>query len=116
MTLRRSSTGTLPPPVDAGIQTSLTGLGFRVNRDTRPNRFYPTAGTLFDFSSTFFAQGLGSKYSFQSYKFTFNYYRSLSSKRAARVGVIGEDLRQVARLYGECIYGPNNELRGYVAF
>jgi len=41
-------------------------------RDSRPNRFYPTKGMLFDFTGDFFSQGLGSKYSFQSYKFTFN--------------------------------------------
>jgi outer membrane protein assembly factor BamA len=116
ITLRPSSTGTLPPPPDTGIQTSLSGLGFRVNRDTRPNRFYPTAGTLFDFSSTFFAQGLGSKYSFQSYRFTFNYYRSLSPKQILAYNVYACATSGSPPFYGECIYGTNNELRGYVAF
>jgi outer membrane protein assembly factor BamA len=91
-------------------------LGFRVNRDTRPNRFYPTAGTLFDFSSTFFAQGLGSKYSFQSYRFTFNYYRSLSPKQILAYNVYACATSGSPPFYGECIYGTNNELRGYVAF
>ena len=42
----------------------------RVVRDSRINRFYATQGMLVDFTADFFSQGLGSKYSFQSYKFT----------------------------------------------
>ncbi len=68
ITLRPASETTPPPPPGIGIQTTLTGLGFRLNRDTRSNRFYPTEGTLFDFATTFFAHALGSKYSFQAYR------------------------------------------------
>jgi outer membrane protein assembly factor BamA len=69
---------------------------FRLLRDTRPNRFYPTNGSLFDFTSDFFSQGLGSKYSFQSYKFTFNKYWSLAKHQILA-------------------YNGFNELRGYIA-
>jgi hypothetical protein len=44
--LRPTEGSTLPPPPELGVQTTLTGLGFRLNRDTRPNRFYPTEGTF----------------------------------------------------------------------
>ena len=59
-------------PPDVGLETRLTALGFRVDRDTRPSRFYPTAGTILDFTADLFSEGLGSKYSFESYKLTFN--------------------------------------------
>ncbi len=48
------------PPPDVGLQTSLRALGVRLNRETTPNRFYPTSGTLLDFTSDFFAEALGS--------------------------------------------------------
>ena len=73
--VRASGENQPAPPPDIGLETGLTALGFHISRDTRANRFYPTGGTFFDFTSMFFADALGSKYSFQSYRFTFNYYR-----------------------------------------
>ena len=78
---RPSDNTTSPLPPDLGLKTTLTALGVRLNRDTRPNRFYPTTGTFLDFTSDFFSHGLGSKYSFQTYKFTFNKYESLSKNQ-----------------------------------
>jgi hypothetical protein len=81
ISLRPTDLEAVPLPPDLGLHTALTAVGFRLLRDTRPNRFYPTSGTLLDFTSDFFSQGLGSKYSFQSYKFTFNKYWSLTKQQ-----------------------------------
>jgi outer membrane protein assembly factor BamA len=86
-----------------------------LNRDTRPNHFYPLSGTVFTFTSDFFSQALGSKYSFQSYKTAFDKYWSLSKNQ-----VVAYDANFCATggtppFYGNCIYGTNNELRGYTA-
>jgi outer membrane protein assembly factor BamA len=81
ITVRPSDGSTIPPPPDVGLRTNLRSLGFRLQRDARPNRFYPTTGTFLDFTADFFSQGLGSKYSYQSYKFTFNKFASLSQKQ-----------------------------------
>jgi hypothetical protein len=62
ITIRGDNAGSVPLPSDIGLRTTLTALGFRVNRDSRPNRFYPTGGMLIDFTSDFFSKGLGSKY------------------------------------------------------
>jgi hypothetical protein len=104
-----------PLPPEVGLHSNLTSIGGRVNRDTRPNHFYPTSGTFFTFASDFFSQGLGSKYSFQSYKTEFDKYWSVSKTQ-----VIAYDADFCATggappFYGNCIYGTNNELRGYVA-
>jgi hypothetical protein len=57
----------LPPlPSDLGIHTTMRALGVRLIRDTRPNQFYPVAGEKLEFTSDFFMQSLGSKFSFQS--------------------------------------------------
>ena len=115
ITLRSSSDSDLPPPPDIGLHTGLTALGFHVNRDTRPNRFYPTSGILFDFTSMFFSDALGSKYSFESYRFMFNYYHSLGKKQVLAYNLYTCATAGDPPFYGECIYGTNSELRGYVA-
>jgi outer membrane protein assembly factor BamA len=115
ITLRPSNVGNVPLPPDLGLHTTLTALGLRLNRDTRPNRFYPTTGTLLDFTSDFFSQGLGSKYSFQSYKFTFNKYGNLTKNQVLAYNLFGCLTGGHPPFYGNCIYGTNNELRGYIA-
>jgi hypothetical protein len=115
---RRSTGGTsgMPePPADLGLQTSLKALGLRVNRDTTPNRFYPTAGTILDFTSDFFSESLGSKYSFQAYRFTFNKYWNPSPRHVLAYNLFICGTGGKPPFYGNCIYGANNELRGYTA-
>jgi Omp85 superfamily domain len=102
-------------PPDVGVQTNLRAVGFRVVRDSRINRFYPTQGMLLDFTGDFFSQGLGSKYSFQSYKFTFDKYFSLGTKQVLAYNLFLCGTGGEPPFYGNCIYGMNNELRGYQA-
>jgi len=116
ITARASRGGAVAaPPPDLTLHTTLRALGLRVNRDTTPNRFYPTKGTMLDFTSDFFAEALGSKYSFQAYRFTFNKYGSLTKQQilAYNLFICGTGGRPP--FYGNCIYGTNNELRGYTA-
>ena len=115
ITQRPFESVTSPLPPDLGLKTTLTALGVRLNRDTRPNRFYPTTGSFFDFTGDFFAQGLGSKYSFQTYKFTFNQYESLSQNQVLAYNLFACLTGGEPPFYGNCIYGTNNELRGYIA-
>jgi hypothetical protein len=115
VTLMSSNDNGVAPPPDVGLETTLTALGFHINRDSRPNRFYPTEGTLFDFTSMFFSDALGSKYSFESYRFTFNYYHSLGEKQVLAYNLFNCATAGQPPFYGQCIYGTNNELRGYVA-
>jgi len=103
------------PPPDIGFHTTLRALGLRLNRDTRPNRFYPTTGTLLEFTSDFFSEGLGSRYSFQAYRFTFNKYGSLSKNQVLAYNLFVCGTGGDPPFYGNCIYGTNNELRGYTA-
>lgn len=115
VTLRSGDDSTSPVIPDLALRTNLTAIGVRLNRDTRPNRYYPTTGTLIDFTSDFFSQGLGSKYSFQSYKLVFNKYGSLSDRQVLAYNLFFCATGGRPPFYGNCIYGANNELRGYVA-
>jgi Omp85 superfamily domain len=115
LTLKPTS-GNLPPiPPGIGLHTSLRSLGAEAYRDTRPNHFYPLKGSLLDFTADVFAQPLGSKYSFQSYKFTFNKYVSLPMKQVLAYNLYYCATGGSPPFYAECIYGTNNELRGYTA-
>jgi hypothetical protein len=115
ITLKPASGKTPPIPPDVGLPTDLRALGMEVWRDSRPNRFYPLKGSVIDFTGDFFAHNLGSKYSFQSYKFTFNKYWSLTDKQVLAYNFYWCGTGGSPPFYGNCIYGANNELRGYTA-
>ncbi len=106
----------IPPlPPDVGIQTTLRSLGLRVVRDTRPNHFYPVAGSKVEFTGDFFSEALGSKYSFQRYKFNYDKFFSLGPSQVLGYDLYVCDTGGDPPFYAQCIYGTDNELRGYTA-
>jgi len=109
------SNSPVPIPPEVGFHSNLTAIGVRLNRDTRPNHFYPVSGTFFTFTSDFFSQSLGSKYSFQSYKTEFDKYWSLSKNQVFAYDATFCATGGTPAFYGNCIYGTSNELRGYTA-
>lgn len=111
-----STTGETPPlPPDTGSQTNLRALGVTLIRDSRPNRFYPLKGSLIDFTGDFYANSLGSKYSYQSDKFTFNKHVSAGERHVLAYNLFLCGTEGTPPFYGNCIYGSRNELRGYPA-
>jgi hypothetical protein len=115
ITLKPAMVTGVPIPPDIGLHTALTSVGAAVTRDTRSNHFYPTDGTFFSFTSDLFSQGLGSKYSFQSYKTAFAYYASLSKNQIIAYNAFFCATGGSPPFYGNCIYGTNSQLRGYTA-
>jgi len=115
VTVRPTRVSNFPIPVEAGLHTNLTSIGVRLTRDTRPNHFYPIGGTFFTFTSDFFSQTLGSKYSFQSYRTQFDKYLSLSTRQVLAYDAYFCTTGGQPPFYGNCIYGTSNELRGYTA-
>lgn len=116
VTLAPNSIQNLPPlPPGFGIQNNMRALGLRMIRDTRANQFFPTAGEKLEFTSDFFMQSLGSKYSFQAYRLTFNQYRSLSKNQVLAYDLFGCATSGNPPFYGNCVYGTSNKLRGYTA-
>jgi outer membrane protein assembly factor BamA len=110
-----SNPNTPAPPPDLGLHTNLRALGVRIVRDTRPNHFYPLGGMKVEFTADFFAHALGSKYSFQSYKFYFDKFWSLRKNQVLAYDLFVCNTGGSPPFYGNCIYGASNELRGYVA-
>jgi Omp85 superfamily domain len=115
LTVRLNSAGNFPIPPNIGLNTNLTAIGAKLTRDTSPNRFYPTSGSFFNFTSDFFSQTLGSKYSFQSYKTTFSEYWSLNKAQVLAYNAYFCGTGGSPPFYGNCIYGTDNQLRGYIA-
>ena len=115
ITVRPNNDSNVPIPPDIGLHTTLTAIGAQMTRDTSPNRFYPTSGSFFSFTSDFFSQTLGSKYSFQSYKAAFSEYWSLSNAQVLAYNAYFCGTGGSPPFYGNCIYGTDNELRGYTA-
>lgn len=115
VSVKPNSASSFPIPPEAGLHTNLTSIGARLTRDTRPNHFYPTGGTFFTFTSDFFSQALGSKYSFQSYRSEFDKYWSLSTRQVLAYDAYFCATGGQPPFYGNCIYGTSNELRGYTA-
>ena len=115
ITVQQDQFPNFPIPPDTGLHTNLVAIGAKVTRDTTPNRFYPVGGTKFSFTSDFFSQSLGSKYSFQSYKTEYDKYWSLSQKQVLAYDAYLCATGGTPPFYGNCIYGTGNELRGYTA-
>jgi hypothetical protein len=115
ITIRPNNDTNFPIPSEIGLHTTLRSVGARLTRDTRPNHFYPLGGTFFTFTSDFFSQDLGSKYSFESYKSQFDKYWSLSKKQVLAYDADFCGTSGKPPFYGNCIYGTSNELRGYTA-
>ena len=115
ITLNPTKVTGVPIPPDLGIHTTLRSLGARLTRDTTINRFYPTNGTFFTFTSDFVSQALGSKFTFQTYNATFNQYITLTKNQVLAYNGLFCATFGAPPFYGNCIYGTNNELRGYVA-
>jgi Omp85 superfamily domain len=115
LTVRPNSDQNFQIPPEVGLHTTITAIGAQLTRDTSLNRFYPTGGTYFTFTSDFFSQALSSKYSFQSYKTQLSKYWSLSPKQVLAYEVFFCATGGSPPFYGNCIYGTNNQLRGYTA-
>ena len=106
----------IPPiPPDVGLHTNLRALGVRTVRDTRPNHFFPEAGSKFEFTADFYAQALGSKQTFQQYKLHFDKYSTVRKNQVLAWEVYVCNAAGNAPFYQKCIYGASNELRGYTA-
>jgi len=101
------------PPFNVGFE--MRALGFKVERDTADNRFYPVNGSSTQFSADFFSGALGSTFTFQTYNLTFNAYHSLSENQVIAYNLYACATGGQAPFFGECIFGIKNELRGYPA-
>jgi hypothetical protein len=89
-------------------------LGPRFQWDTRDSVFYPKEGFLAEVASDFFSTGLGSKWSYQYYKVSFNKYTTLTDHQIlAFRGMACAAAGDRVPIYDLCLFGTSNDIRGY---
>lgn len=99
------------PPID--IQSVSAALGIHVQRDQRDSTFYPTKGSLLDVTGDFFATALGSRRHYQTYKISYELYRTLAPKQVFAYRGMICSANQNVPFYDLCLYGTQSNLRGY---
>lgn len=103
--------GTIVPEAD--LQRRTVSLGPALEYDSRDDSFYPTRGVSAKLNLNFFSPGFGSDVSYRQVSASWNRYwrHGADSVLAARVAgcVVSGDVP----FSDLCMYGRNNDLRGY---
>jgi len=99
------------PAID--IKSTSAALGFHVQRDLRDSIFYPTKGSLFDFTSDFFDQAWGSRREYQVHKIAYNGFSEIKPRQILAYRVMACSANGSVPFYDLCLFGFNSDLRGY---
>lgn len=99
------------PAIDLVSTTS--ALGFHVQRDLRDNSFYPTKGSVWNFTGDFFAKALGSNRDYQVYKASYNGYRKIGKGQVLAYRGSACSVSDRTPFFDLCYYGSSSDLRGY---
>jgi hypothetical protein len=98
---------------DIDLKSSSAALGFHFQRDKRNSTFYPTKGTLIDSTADFFDKIWGSRRVYQSYKVAYNGFHEIARHQVLAYRAMGCSANGSVPFYDLCLYGFNNDLRGY---
>jgi Omp85 superfamily domain len=99
------------PEID--LKSNSAALGFHIQRDRRDSTFYPTRGSLFDFTGDFFDQVWGSRREYQTYKIAYNGFYQLAPRQVFAYRSMACSANGSVPFYDLCLFGFNNDLRGY---
>ncbi len=99
------------PPID--LKTKSVAIGVHVQRDKRDSNFYPTKGSLFNWTGDFFDQAWGSRREYQTYKLSYSAYHEIKKKQILAYQAMICSANGNVPFYDLCFYGTNNQLRGY---
>jgi len=99
------------PAID--LKSTSASLGFHLQRDRRDSTFYPTKGSLFDFTADFFDQAWGSRREYQVYKAGYTGYREVAPRQVLAYRAMACTAGGSVPFYDLCLFGFNNDVRGY---
>ncbi len=99
------------PEID--LKSNSAALGFHVQRDRRDSTFYPTKGSLLDFTADFFDQTWGSRREYQTYKVAYNGFHEVRPRQVFAYRAMGCTANGSVPFYDLCLYGFNSDVRGY---
>ena len=108
----------IPPELDIPplqLEATTAYLGLHLRHDTRNYEYNPGKGRLADFGANFFAEAVGSDYTFQGYDASYNQYLSLDQDERRIIAVRGTacDIRGDAPFFELCALGMGDAFRGY---
>ena len=98
---------------DIDRKSNSAALGVHIQRDRRDSTFYPTRGTLIDFTADFFDQVWGSRREYQTYKVAYNGFREVTNRQILAYRAMACSANGSVPFYDLCLYGFNSDLRGY---
>ncbi|RPI21258.1 MAG: hypothetical protein EHM61_25225 [Acidobacteria bacterium] len=111
-----------PPPLNEVIdeiapyllRQRTVAVGPRLQWDTRDTPYYPHRGVFLETGIDLFTEALGSKFTYQYYKFALNKYTSLGDRQVLAVRGMGcAAAGDRVPLYDLCLFGTSGDLRGY---
>lgn len=102
----------IPIPHDQ-LDSTLVGLGVRVERDSRDSIFYPTAGSRLQLWANHNDTGLGSDFTFTKSWLIYTKYIKLIDPLVLAVEGAGCYATEGGPFYSLCMFGSKNLLRGY---
>ena len=114
MDVSRQDDGTSPIPVPPrDLDSTLVEVGLKVERDSRDNVFYPTAGSRLQLFANHNDTGFGSDYTYTKTWLIYSEYFSLSDQLVLAVEGAGCYATDGGPFYSLCMFGSKNLLRGY---
>ncbi len=103
--------GTVISEADLRLRTASLGPAFEY--DSRDDSFYPTKGVSAKANLNFFSPNVGSDVSFRHLSASWNQYWRYSSNTVVAARVSGCAVGGQVPFTNLCMYGMNNDLRGY---
>ena len=107
----RFPNGPLVPELDLELRSA--GLGPTLEYDSRPDSFYPRAGSQFRFQGSFHGRAVGGRRVYETYQAFYNKYYSLGPRQVLAAHVAGCYATGSVPFYDLCILGQSKDLRGY---
>ena len=98
---------------DIDLKSNSAALGIHLQRDRRDSTFYPTKGSLLDFTGDFFDQVWGSRREYQTYKIAYNGFHKLAPRQVLAYRSMACTANGSVPFYDLCLFGYNSDLRGY---
>lgn len=97
------------------LDSQVSSLGVAGEYDSRDNQFSPRSGVYGTGQWLVSSQNLGSDFDYSRVDAAFNFYRPVSERAVIAGRVALCDVGGGAPFYDLCLFGQNNDLRGYVA-
>lgn len=110
-----TSSGGLVPVPEQPVDFRSSGLGFVLDLDSTDSEFNPYEGDDLEITSLVDTQALGSDLKYQTLDIRYDHFEQIASSQVLAFRASGCYAHGEVPFYDLCLYGFDNNLRGYVA-